>query len=133
MIRIDDQKITCIILAVYNCKGYLTAGDLHGWVQFTTSPGKGYSKYLWTTTPSLHLLRYFSFAFNEFCQYPPRLDGPDQTAQTRLPRPPKLDHRLDNPTRPPRQDHPDKTTKTRPPRLDQPDHRSLTTQTRPPD
>ena len=53
--KLDDQKITYIIVAVYNCKGYLTGGDLHGWVQLTTSPGKGSSKYLWTTTPSLHL------------------------------------------------------------------------------
>ena len=51
--QLDDQKNTYIILAIYNCKGYLTGGHLHGLVQFTTSPGKGSSKYLWTTTPSL--------------------------------------------------------------------------------
>ena len=53
--QLDDQKITYIILAVNNCKGYLNGGDLHGWVQLTTSLVKGSSKYLWTTTPSLHM------------------------------------------------------------------------------
>ena len=31
--QLDDQKITCILLAVYICKDYLTGGSLHGWVQ----------------------------------------------------------------------------------------------------
>ena len=91
MIRIDDQKITSIILAVYNCKGYLTGGDLHGWVQLTTSPGKGSSKYLWTTTPSLHLFTIILLCFQRVQQI---------STQTRPPR-------LDYPGRPPRLDHPD--------------------------
>ena len=58
---LDDRKITYIILAVYNCKGYLTGGDLHVWEQLTTSRGKRSSKYLWPTIPSLHLFTILLF------------------------------------------------------------------------
>ena len=80
--QLDDQKIAYIILAAYNCKGYLTGGDLHGWVQSTTSPGKGSSKYLWSTTPSLHLFTTLLLCFQRVQQIstqtrPPGLDQPE--------------------------------------------------------
>ena len=80
--QLDDQKITYIIIAVYICKDYLTGGGLHGWVQWTTSPDKWSSKYLWTTTPSLYLFTILLLCFQRVQQIctqtrPHRLDHPD--------------------------------------------------------
>ena len=60
----------------------LTGGDLYGWVQLTTSPGKESYNYLWTATPSLHLFTILLFCFQRVQQIstqtrPPRLDHSD--------------------------------------------------------